>query len=263
MIKIADINSELLWSLYWGNGYALPDIGDIFDCNQITILNRMKEYSIPRRSASLHGELTNFTFNDVQKEILDGLMLGDGHLAWRINNCQFNNTDVHKDYLVWLQKQLGIEDISNVAVRTDGLCQLTTRVIPSIRDEHKRWYPYNTMRGTYQNHDKKVIPKDIELTPIKMLFWYIGDGSYIRDRATAIFCNCLTFDEWLSLSKKICRLLDVDNGTHIWKESKDKDGIQKHILCLNRSVTQKFFNMIDDLSFDIPECYQYKFGKVI
>lgn len=255
------IEPELLGSLYWGNGYAILHISSIFGCSGETIRNKMKKYGVPRRSAS--GELTDFTFNAKQKEIFEGLMLGDGSLRWGTNNCNFSNTDIHKAYLIWLQKHLGIKDISRIIpMYKDGFVhehQLYTRVIPSIRDEYKSWYPDGA--GTNENKHYKIFPKDIEITPIKMLFWYIGDGTYHKRNKTATFTNCLVFDDWLSLSKKICKVLNIDDGPSIRKDCKDKNGAQKYKFCLNTTVTRKFFGMVDSLGFDIPECYQYKFGR--
>jgi len=259
-----DIEPELLESLYWGNGYSMWHIANIFDCGDSTIRRRMIEYGIYRRDS---WELTDFTFNAKQIQVFEGCMLGDGALRWTTNNCLFRNTDVHKDYLLWLQKQLGIEDISGITpvYRFVGACapyeyELRTRVIPSIRDEHNRWYPYDTRHGTIQNRQYKVIPNDVELTPIKLLFWYIGDGGYEQD-SNACFYNFLVFDDWLPLSKKICKVLDVDSGVYINNFRKDGNGIQRYRLRFNKVVTSKFFDMVDDLGFDIPDCYHYKFGE--
>lgn len=256
---------ELLWELYWGNGYTLREIGTIFGCSDQTILNRMTDYDIPRRSTR---ELTDFTFNDRQKEIFEGCMLGDGGLTWGTNYCCFCNGDLHEDYLIWLKKQLGIEDISRITPRYNcddndviNFYRLITKAIPSIRDEHKRWYPYETRRGTRQKIQPKLIPKDIELTPIKLLFWYIGDGTYPKKYKAAYFTNCLYFDDWTVLSDKICKLLDADNGAHIFKSRKDNIGRQRYALRLNKELTRKFFDLVDSLDFIIPECYQYKFGR--
>ena len=253
------IEPELLWDLYWGNDYTLRQIANIFGCSDQAILNRMKDHGIPSRHTGC--KLTDFTFNDRQKEIFEGCMLGVGGLTWGTNYCCFCNGDLHEEYLIWLKKQLGIEDISRIIPRVDGVYRLITRAIPSIRDEHKRWYPYTTKHGTNQNHNTKIIPKDIELTPIKMLFWYLGDGTYEKISNRTSFTSCLYLDDWALLSDKIGDLLGVDNGISINKNRKDKLGIQRYILRLNKGATNKFFDMVDSLGFDIPECYQYKFGR--
>ena len=208
---------------------------------------------------------TDFTFNARQKQVFEGCMLGDGGLVWEVRNCCFRNTDVHKEYLVWLQKQLGVEDISSVKpLYEDGFAysyEFRTRVIPSIRDEHKRWYPYESRKGTNQNRQPKIIPKGIELTLIKLLFWYIGDGCYGKRDDIITFGNQFGFDTWKIFSKKVCRVLDVTSGVSINKSSKDSKGNQRYCLYLNTLVTHKFFDMVNSLGFDIPECYQYKFGR--
>jgi len=252
-----EVEPEILWDLHWGNDYTLQEIGNIFGCGGMTIQRRMKKYDIPRHV--IGHRITDFTFNDGQKEIFEGCMLGDGGLALGLINCCFANTDKHKEYLLWLQKQLGVEDISKI--RHDNMKYiLRTRSILFLREEHKRWYPYETRKGTDQNRHYKIIPEDIELTLTKVLFWYIGDGTYSKRNRIICFTNGLDFDEWSALSKKMGRLLDVNNGISINKQSKNKNGIQKYKLRLNKSVTHRFFDMIDGLDFDIPECYQYKFG---
>jgi len=249
------IEPELLWDLYWGNNYPIWQIANIFVCGHSAIHRRMKECNIPRRG------VTDFSFDDRQKEIFEGCMLGDGSLEWRTDNCNFGNADIHKDYLIWLQKHLGIEDISKICPTGSGIYNLETRVIPSIQEEHKRWYPYKTRKGTSQNRQPKIIPKDMELTPTKMLFWFIGDGTYIKSGKSAVFTNYLTFDDWSILLQKMYDLLNTNNGITVNKRCKDKDGVQRYILRLNKDVTRRFFDMVDSLGFDIPDCYLYKFGR--
>jgi len=263
MIHRFYIEPELLTSLYWGNGYSMMRIANIFDCSEVTIWNNMKKYGIPR--CHVQGLADNFVFTDRQKQIFEGCMLGDGGLEWTGSNCDFINGDIHKEYLIWLQKQLGVEDISSVKpVYEDGYAyshMIRTRVIPSIRDEHKRWYPYETRCGTRQNRQPKIIPKDVELTLTKVLFWYIGDGNYEKRDNAMTFGNKLNLDGVGMLRDKLGVLLNVGNGISVVKHGKDCSNSQIYNLRLNRVVANKFFKLVDDLDFDIPECYQYKFGR--
>lgn len=105
------IEPELLESLYLGNGYSVMQIANIFDCSEKTVYRRMDRYDIQRR------ELANVVFSDIQKQVFEGCMLGDGGLKWQGKNCYFENHDIHEDYLIWLQKQLGV---CYVAVRLCG-----------------------------------------------------------------------------------------------------------------------------------------------
>lgn len=217
----------------------------------------------------------SFSFSNRQKQIFEGCMLGDGHLSLpKCNkNCYFVNVDKHREYVVWLQKQLGVLDISRIyPVYSDDKKRvyygLLTKTIPSIRSEYDRWYPNG--KGTRNKYHYKVIPDDIELTLIKVLFWYIGDGSYNSISGKAYFTNQLNFSDAKSLGNKLSVLLDVYfyypfypycAGVRMPKGGKDEAGNQYYYIYLNKDTTKKFFSLIDSLGFDIPECYQYKFGR--
>lgn len=256
------IEPELLESLYWGNGYPLFQIGNIFGCCDWTILRRLKEYNIPVRD----HKLSDFVFNARQKQIFEGCMLGDSSLTWSVNNCYFVNADKHKDYIIWLQNQLGLKDISGISpvyyfkgAGAPCAYQLRTKVIPSISDEYKRWYPNG--KGIMSSRQYKVIPEDIDLTLTKVLFWYIGDGCYVKNEDIAVFTNCLSLKDAEMLKDKLCVLFNVDTGVTINKHGKNSKGSQVYRIRLNKLVTSKFFNLVVSLGFDIPECYQYKFGR--
>ena len=256
---LIDIEPELLWGLYWGNGYEVTQIANIFGCSEGTVWRRMKEYGYPCRSVS------GFTFNDRQKEIFEGCMLGDGSLQWVTNHCRFSNYDIHKEYLVWLQKQLGVAGFSHISplyyfigAGAPYEYRLETRVIPSISQDYKKWYPYGA--GTRKDPHHKIIPKDIELTPIKTLFWYIGDGTYLKEYGDARFTNSLVLEDAEMLKGKLDTLLNVDKGITLNKYGKNSKGNQIYLIRLNKGVTGKFFGMVDSLDFNIPKCYQYKFG---
>lgn len=254
-----DIEPELLESLFWGNGYGVMQIANIFDCSEDTVYDRMDNYGIP---TLINYKLTDFAFTDKQKQVFEGCMLGDGGLTWRGNNCYFDNIDIHKEYLIWLQKQLGAKNISNVkSTFRDGYFdkyRLRTRVIPSLKDEYRRWYPDGA--GTRDNLHRKVIPKDVELTLINVMFWYIGDGHYHKKDRCMYFGNYLSLEDAMILKDKLGILLNVDNGITVNKHGKNGKGNQIYNLRLNRIVTNEFFELTDNLGFDIPECYKYKFG---
>ena len=207
---------------------------------------------------------TDFTFNDRQKQIFGGCMLGDGGLIWRGENCYFHNADIHEEYLIWLQKQLGVDDISSVKPVYDSYGyayhnMLRTRIIPSIQEEYKKWYPY-TKKGTHQNRNYKIAPKDIELTPTKVLFWYIGDCTYRKDNNAIIFTNTFNSDDAGMHINKLKVLLNINMGIAMHKHHTNDDGSMQYRIYLNSYVANKFFDLVDSLGFDIPDCYKYKFG---
>lgn len=263
MVFKLDIEPELLESMYWGNDYSDWQIAGIFGCSEGAINRRRKECGI---ISHINRELTDFKFNDRQKEIFEGCMLGDGGLIWRGENCYFHNGDSHKEYLIWLQEQLGISDISSITpvyyfagARSPCGYLLRTRVVPSLYNDYSIWYPNGA--GTRGNLHHKIIPKAIELTTTKALFWYIGDGTYRKDNKAIFFTNTFNPDGAGMCIDKLNVLLDVNNGIAMHNHHRNDDNSISYRIYLNKEVSKKFFDLVDELDFDVPDCYQYKFGR--
>ena len=74
------IEPELLFSLYWGNQYSMERIGEIFNCNHVCILKKMRKDNIPRRSLSQSQVISDTnTGRWVEK---DSRLMGDQHPNW-------------------------------------------------------------------------------------------------------------------------------------------------------------------------------------
>jgi len=74
------IETELLFSLYWGNQCSLPDIARLFKCSSSCILDRMKKYKIPRRDKILARDLKEGRFEKIfiiESELLWSLYWGN------------------------------------------------------------------------------------------------------------------------------------------------------------------------------------------
>ena len=244
-------------------------IANIFNCDYWIILGKMVKYKIPRREPN---SMVHIKFNNYQQQVLEGLMLGDGHLEIpnRGINPVYLHTDKHKEFLEWLQKELGISDISKIYPRyypntkIPSRYNLYTRSISSLLDEHKRWYPDG--KGTRNKVHRKVIAKDIKLTLINTLFWYLGDGTYNRGRL--LFTNHLSLNDANFLTTQLKKLLNTKEGIipelkcrRYYRVGQNELTTKRfYIIGLNTIITRNFFKLISDLNIDIPECYQYKFG---
>lgn len=115
-------------------------------------------------------------------KVLDGVMLSDGRLFMqqRSRNAAFRISQSGIQHLDWLQSirlclsALGV-DCPGVkltkACRRNGeaydYLYLLSRVSPILTKEYFRWYP----------HGKKLVPNDLELTPVVLANLFTGDGS--------------------------------------------------------------------------------------
>lgn len=111
-------------------------------------------------------------------EWINGELLGDGCLQSRSKySAQFTYTSKHLKYCEYVKNTLeffGIlggkinkryhKNLGNITYHYRSLCY------PELLVIRKKWYP----KG------KKIVPKNIELTPLICRQWYIGDGSLLH-----------------------------------------------------------------------------------
>jgi hypothetical protein len=115
-----------------------------------------------------------------QLEILDGLMLGDGHIHYSktSKNPYLTITRALKDesYQIYLAKifenyltDKSLTKIDRYDKRTEKNYKsivLRTRSNELFKISHDRWY----------NHRTKIIPNDLSLTPLNIAIWIADDG---------------------------------------------------------------------------------------
>ena len=109
-----------------------------------------------------------------QEEILKGSILGDAYITSR-GQIQFEQSSIQKEYLFWKHKQL--ESISyrniNVVYRYDKRFDKT---YSSFRFWTRQYFLH--WRNKFYVNNKKVIPRDIQLTPLALAVWYMDDGCF-------------------------------------------------------------------------------------
>jgi transposase-like protein len=116
-----------------------------------------------------------------EREVLDGLMLGDGCLSLGKNSrnpcLRITRTATDLDYIHWTADvfRARLTDAS-VRVRTifDSRtrkhyeqAKFRTRCDSALRAPHLRWYPDGT----------KVVPDDLRLSAVAVAVWFADDGS--------------------------------------------------------------------------------------
>lgn len=179
------------------------------------------------------------------KELIDGLLLGDGSLDKRAKNARYRHSCKHKEYIEYVIKQLHefgvftetIYDKDN-GYKTGRVFQCYSKVHNDLTKHYERWY----------KNKKKVLPPDLKLTPLVLLHWYIGDGGFDSDkgylRQISIAAHSFSFDEREILCEKLREF-----GLKVSNTKKGKINITKKSIPL-------FLSIIGECPVD---CYQYKF----
>lgn len=121
----------------------------------------------------------------INKNVIDGSLLGDCSLGISNKNSKFARPYLHKknkyrDHLIWFATQILpvdniiIKEIThslkyNNNVKYYNLYSFRTQSSDKLLEFYTRWYPVN-------NGYTKVVPRDIILTPTVLLHWFLDDG---------------------------------------------------------------------------------------
>lgn len=156
----------------YDDGKSQSQIAKDLKVNRTTIEQYWKKYNLKSRSLSDAAYLCskNYDFTIKEKEILDGIMLADGHLESGSRTSRLTYGCKYKQTLDRIKNDLAL-DYNNYWQNPKDQCWfLKSLFYKELYSERQRWYPNGT----------KIVPKNIILTPTVCYWWYIGDGSNIK-----------------------------------------------------------------------------------
>jgi hypothetical protein len=140
------------------------------------------------------SDLNFCNLSDIEKQILDGIILGDG--------CLSETSRISSRLTFGFKFKETVEDIYKALPSLKFSAPWQSKIskcwhskssfYSDLLDENKRWYI----------NRKKIVPKDIVLSPVLCYWWYIGDG-YITNGNTYICTDCFTKKEVIMLIEKI------------------------------------------------------------
>jgi hypothetical protein len=154
--------------------------------------------------------------SSVQEQVLIGGLLGDLSLYQYKNqiNCgiSINRSIKDKEYLEYqfdLFKDFcssGIKVRYTLDKRTNKTytgCSFRTQVAEVFSSYKQKWYP----------NGEKIVPKDLQLTPLICAIWFCDDGSITlknNKRRISLYTDSFVKDDVLFLKNLIKKYLDID-----------------------------------------------------
>ncbi len=186
-------------------------------------------------------------------EALDGFLLGDGCIPFRKRPALHLTAMVkHKefaDYFAQIFHQYKPKVVPHVtpahysekvgAFKACSAYRFESKAHPDFTHQRDRWYPLG----------KKIVPRDIRITPLSCLLWFLGDGCLSLDKGkypTVVLCTNAFSDECrLLLSNKLSAL-----GMQTGKRSCGS-------MYIPTSSVSAFYDFIGTKS--PVKCYDYKF----
>ncbi len=200
-------------------------------------------------------------------EIVNGHLLGDGCIGGRHQRFQLSNT--HFDYVEYTQEFLNklterkvnvgggktrtsfwAEGRTSTSTSYDARCSLGNFFKPL----RKKWY-LEVSNGKYQ----KIIPRDLELTPLTCNRLYIDDGSLRSDLKSHSLAICIYTDDFLEDDVDFLIEKFNEQGIGATKESagikRKRDDGSRYRIKMHGPVVIEFLNYIGECPV---ESYKYK-----
>jgi len=128
-------------------------------------------------------------FNQTQSNILDGLLLGDASIPAGQNLLHFSQRFDRRGYVEYVADQLGVprdrvrdrvRQPDSRTGRSYSCSELRTLSARTFADLRVRWYP----------NGRKVVPRDLRISPECVLNWFLCDGSCSPTRGNAQLILC-------------------------------------------------------------------------
>lgn len=243
---------QWLYQKYIEEKLSITKIAEICGVGCTTIKYWLKKYSIPIRSESeaVHLALANHcNLTQKAREWINGELLGDGCLmSPSPYSAMFQYGSKYREYIQYVSdtlKSFGIEQAGKIIKRQDKrwechFYQYCSRCYVELLAVRKRWYPYG----------KKIIPRDIKLSPITLRQHFIGDGSlgHLKYSRPYIRLSTNSFPipdvEWL-----------VEQLNKLGFKSKRQ--LSSNIIRISAYSTKEFLNYLGNCP---ASCYRYKFN---
>lgn len=246
-------NEEWLKHKYINEKLSQRQIAKLCKAGNTTIYSWLKRFGIPARpiAEANHLRINKNYCSLSQKaiEFIEGELLGDGCLVSpSLYSALFQYGSKYLEYINYISNTLesfGIKqsgkireyiykDINYIAYHYRSLSY------PELLSIRNRWYPNN----------KKIVPKNLRLTPLIIRQWFIGDGSLVkpkrRENPHIILSTCgFTILEVECLVAKLIQL-----G---FNAKRQLSGNRIHI---STESTKDFLDYIGNCPV---ECYSYKF----
>jgi DNA-binding XRE family transcriptional regulator len=117
-------------------------------------------------------------------EVINGTLLGDATVTVdKGKYYSYSLTAKSKEFLEWVAKifsSFGIPTYITLSNKITNVYSLgfyiNARGISELIKLREKWYT------KINGKTVKIVPRDLELTPTTLLFWYLGDGSLVRRR---------------------------------------------------------------------------------
>ncbi len=143
--------------------------------------------------------------NKKQTELVTGSLLGDSFLqrSSRITGSRYRYYLAHENSQIeWLKLKIKSLRGFKFYLEPRGAYK-QSKAATAARTSY--CYQYELLAKKYYNKGKKVVPKDIKLTPLSLVTWYLDDGT-LNGNGAMFCCESFSLKEMKFLCRELKRL---------------------------------------------------------
>jgi len=177
---------------------------------------------------ALRNYKASLRMSERQRQILNGMLLGDGHLerqgAAETARLKIEHSVAQSSYVAW--KFTEWRDWVRTPPRERDRRNRLGTVSMNVGFSTLSHIEFEEVRQRFYVNRRKVIPKDLELSPVAMAVWFMDDGSRKSGQCRGVYLNTQSFTgAEVDLLRSVIRR-DVGVETTVRRQS---DGLQIYV----------------------------------
>jgi len=241
---------NVLTKLYVEENKSPTIIGKELGCGETTVRKLLKNYGIPMRTLSEANRLIrlrSIPILDDFREIIDGLLLGDGNLHSPVGfQAVYHQDSSMSEFIEYVSRIFSSNNYLAQTYTYTRFDKRTSKIYTSFSLNSLYTIELQILYNAWYNGGRKVIPTDISITPSLMTVWYLSDGSKdSRCKNATIATESFTTQE----VELLCSLVNNEIGINCYRQSNNRIRIP------SRSF-DKFINYLGECPVG---CYSYKY----
>lgn len=254
-----DIDAQAIITAYQG-GTSASVLAKQHKCSVWSIIARLRNAGIDVRSFKEQNERRLGLDADQMsrfESLVDGILLGDGQID-RKGLLRLEQENSRRGWLDQVQAEINdlggscriipippkTRIIEGRTIRSKAASLLYTPAYVELKPHRARWYP----------KEKKIVPRDLKLTPLTVTHWFAGDGTY-DPKGHLRFCTNGFLQED---TEYLAREFGVQLGIRATTQESYRPG-QFYIDILRRDEAVKIRSLMTPY---LADCIQYKVQHV-
>jgi hypothetical protein len=203
---------------------------------------------------ALREQKALLTMTERQKQILIGMLLGDAHLERQRGaltaRLKIEHSLAQSTYVEWKFKERRnwVRTPPRARVRRNRLGTTSTNIGFTTLSHVE----FERFRVKFYRDRRKVLPEELELTPLSMAVWFMDDGSRKSRQCRGLYLNTQSFTRAEVDFLQCVIRRDVGVETTVRQQ---RDGLQIYVPAPSASDVTAF------MTEDLLPCMRYKLSS--